>query len=264
MRDLCRDKESLIAKLRATLKSGGSTVGTWMQIQSPSVAEILAQNGYDWVTVDMEHGGFSPHQLPNIFRAIELRDCLPLARIAEPNFTYCKQALDAGAAGVIIPMVTSAKQLVELVKSCKWPPAGNRGIGFSRANLFGKYFEEYKAQAQNPLIVAMIENQSAVNEIEEILSIEGLDAILIGPYDLSASLGCVGDFESEKFVNCLNQVRHFSGLAGVALGIHIVEPKLEELKTRISEGYQFIAYGIDALFLQNSSSINPGSLKAVK
>lgn len=264
MRDLCRDKESLIAELRSTLKSGGSTVGTWMQIQSPSVAEILAQNGYDWVTVDMEHGGFSPHQLADIFRAIELRDCLPLARIAEPNFTYCKQALDAGAAGVIIPMITSARQLAELVKSCKWPPAGNRGVGFSRANLFGKYFEEYKVQAQNPLIVGMIENQSAVNEIEEILSIEGLDAILIGPYDLSASLGCVGDFQSEKFINCLNKIRHFCGLSNTALGIHIVEPSLEQLKARVSEGYQFIAYGIDALFLQSACSLRLADLKDVK
>lgn len=238
-------------------------MGTWMQIQSPSVAEILAQSGYDWVTVDMEHGGFSHHQLPDIFRAIELRNCLPFARIAEPNPTYCKQALDAGAAGVIIPMITSSKQLAELINSCQWPPAGNRGVGFSRANLFGKYFEEYKPQAQNPLIVGMIENQSAVNEIEEILSIEGLDAILIGPYDLSASLGCVGDFENPKFVDCLNRVRLFGSTSRVALGIHVVEPKLEELKVRISEGYQFIAYGIDALFLQNSSSINHNEFKEI-
>ena len=102
----------------------------------------------------MEHGSISTNQLPNLFRAIEIGNTLPLARIAQPRPKDCKQALDAGAGGIIAPMIDNAKQLQIIIEACQWPPTGSRGVGFSRANLFGKYFEEYKIEAQKPLIIA--------------------------------------------------------------------------------------------------------------
>ena len=106
----------------------------------------MGQAGYDWVAVDMEHGSFGVHQLPGLFRALELGGTLPLARLAQRQTKDCKQVLDAGAGGVIAPMIESASQLEQVRNACRWPPAGLRGVGFSRANLFGKQFESYREE----------------------------------------------------------------------------------------------------------------------
>ena len=129
-----------LKNIRTKLQKDQYSIGSWIQLESPSSAEIMGNCGYDWVAVDLEHGSISISQLPNIFRALELRHTLPLARISEGNENNCKRALDSGAAGVIIPKIETKKQLEILAQSCKWPPNGNRGVGFSRANLYGEYF----------------------------------------------------------------------------------------------------------------------------
>ena len=245
-----------IVNIREKLDNGSCSIGSWIQIPHSSIAEIMGQAGYDWVAVDMEHGAVSAHQLLDLFRALELGGTLPLVRLAHGEPKDCKQALDAGAGGVIVPMIESAEQLENVRNSCNWPPAGNRGVGFSRANLFGKYFENYSKEAQSPLFVGMIENLTAVNNFEEILKVEGLDAILIGPYDLSASMGLTAKFDHPKFINVLNKLLSLSSSANIPCGIHVVEPSLNELKLRIKQGYKFIAYSIDAVFL-NSSMVRP-------
>ena len=133
-----------IESIREKLQNDQVSIGTWQQIPHASVSEILGQAGYDWVAVDMEHGSIGVDQLPDLFRAIELGGTLPLARIAESKPKDCKQALDAGAGGIIAPMIQSADQLKTIRDACCWPPTGKRGVGFSRANLFGKNFDEYK------------------------------------------------------------------------------------------------------------------------
>ena len=132
-----------IEEIRQKLSSGTYSLGSWMQIPNSSIAEIMGQSGYDWVAVDLEHGSISVNQLPDIFRALELGNTLPLVRLAEAQAKDCKQALDAGASGVIVPMVENSKQLEFIRDYCRWPPSGKRGVGFSRANLFGKFFIDY-------------------------------------------------------------------------------------------------------------------------
>ena len=197
-----------IESIRANLVNGGYSIGSWMQIPHASIAEIMGQAGYDWVAVDMEHSAISAHQLPDLFRALELGDTLPLVRVAQGKIKDCKQALDSGAGGIIVPMVESAEQLQQVRDATRWPPAGTRGVAFSRANLFGKYFDEYIAEAQQPLLVAMIEHVSAVNELDEILKVDGLDAIMIGPYDLSASMGLTAKFEDQKFLDTMKIIKN--------------------------------------------------------
>lgn len=239
-----------IKDIRRLLAASQPTIGSWIQIPNASIAEIMGQSGYDWVAVDMEHGAISVHQLPDLFRALELGGTLPLARIAEGNSQECKQALDAGAGGVIVPMVESAGQLQAVRDACCWPPSGTRGVGFSRANLFGKYFDAYREEAQAPLLVAMIEHFRAVESLEEILAVEGLDAILIGPYDLSASLGLTAQFDHPDFKDIMSRILKQARLASVASGVHVVQPSRDELCQRVTEGYRFIAYSIDAVFIR--------------
>ena len=128
----------MLEGLRERLKAGDVTIGSWMQLRDPSVAEIMGRSGYDWVALDLEHGQFSLSSLPDLFRALESGDTLPLVRLALGDDTECKQVLDAGAAGVIVPMIRSAEHLLLVRSACCWPDAGTRGVGFSRANLFGK------------------------------------------------------------------------------------------------------------------------------
>lgn len=240
-----------IQEIRARLNSGGHSIGSWMQIPHSSIAEIIGQAGYDWVAVDMEHGAFAASQLPDLFRALELGNTLPLARIAHGHPKDCKQALDAGAGGIIVPMIESAEQLIAVRDACRWPPAGTRGVGFSRANVFGKHFESYRTEAQAPLLVAMIEHHQAVVNIEEILEVEGLDAILVGPYDLSASMGLTAQFEHPDFCTAIENIRVLAAAKSIPAGIHIIEPSREQLQQRLDEGYRFLAYSIDAVMLSS-------------
>jgi len=242
-----------IQKLRNQLNSGGNTIGSWMQIPHASIAEIMGQSGYDWVAIDMEHGAVSAHQLPDLCRALELGDTLPLVRLAQGLTKDCKQALDAGAGGVIVPMVESAEQLRRIRDIIRWPPAGKRGVAFSRANLFGKNFGEYVLEAQEPLLIAMIEHVNAVEDLDSILQVEGLDAVLIGPYDLSASMNLTADFEHEQFRSIIGSILKLAEGRKIACGIHIVEPDQDLLRQRIKEGYRFLAYSMDSVFLNSAA-----------
>ena len=246
------NREEKIHTIREALAADLPSIGSWIQIPHASLAEIIGQAGYDWVAIDMEHGSISIHQLPDLFRALELGGTLPLVRLARGHTKDCKQALDAGAGGVIVPMVESAAQLLAVRNACRWPPAGIRGVGFSRANLFGKHFDAYRAEAQAPLLVAMIEHIQAVNDLESILAVDGLDAILVGPYDLSASMGMVAEFESQAFVSVMERIRQLCAKHRVPYGVHIVQPDILALQTKIAEGHRFIAYSLDSVFFNHA------------
>ena len=249
------NKLQKILEIRESLSKGSPIIGSWMQIPNGSIAEIMGNSGYDWVAVDLEHGSISVNQLPDIFRALELGNTLPLVRLADSSEKECKQALDAGAGGVIIPMVESAEQLSLARDACRWPPSGRRGVAFTRANLFGENFNSYNEEAQTPLLIAMIESVQAINNLDEILMVEGLDAIFIGPYDLSASMGLTGQFGNKKFQASINDIKLKSDAANVPSGLHVVEPNREKLEEVLSDGFQFVAFSIDAVFLRKSATI---------
>lgn len=247
------NKLKSLKNLRAKLLKGEPSIGSWMQIPNSSIAEILGDSGYDWVAVDLEHGAISLEKLPDLYRALEINNTLPLARIADVSKKDCKEALDSGAAGLIIPMIQNSKDLKKAIKFSCWPPKGNRGVGYSRANLFGKYFNKYMEEAQNPFIVAMIENEKALSNIEEIIQVEGLDAILIGPYDLSSSLGAPGDFKNINFINAKKKILNIASEANIPCGLHQVIPDLDMLNELLKDGFTFIPYSIDSVFLEHIS-----------
>lgn len=248
------DRAATVRGLRDKLHGGGATVGSWMQIPNASVAEIMGQAGYDWVALDLEHGAIAVHQIPDLCRALELGGTLPLARLAQGHPKDCKQALDAGVAGVIAPMIESAEQLTAVRDHCRWPPAGTRGVGFSRANLFGKHFDAYRQEAQAPLLVAMIEHIRAVQNLGSILTVQGLDAILVGPYDLSASMGLTGQITDPRLGEVLKDIKSLADAHRIPCGIHVVAPEPARLNDCLVQGYRFIAYSIDAVFLHSHAA----------
>ena len=196
-----------IKKFRSKLKAGKALVGGWMQISNSNIVELMSHHPYDWIAFDMEHGSFSVKDLPDLFRAAELKNKLSLARLPNKNVDICNQVLDAGCGGIIIPNIKHEDELISIRNSCYLPPLGTRGVGYSRANIFGKEFRQYQAKKNNVIIIAMIENINSVNRLDKILSVKGLDAILIGPYDLSASMGITGKFENIKFKSTINEIK---------------------------------------------------------
>jgi 2-dehydro-3-deoxyglucarate aldolase len=240
-----------IVELRERLSSSGVTVGSWLQIPSPDVAEIMAAGDFDWLTIDMEHGAFDWSTLPNMIRAIESGGVVPLVRIPDQSRTSCARALDSGAQGLIVPNITSAAQIQAVIEAASWPPTGTRGVGFSRANGFGSLFESYRERAQHPFIVAIIENVKALNSLEDLCRIQGVDVVFVGPYDLSASLGATGNFYSERFRTTIAQVLKIAKNLGRPVGVHVISPTREALNESIEAGFQFIASASDAIFLRS-------------
>lgn len=246
-------------EIRQKLKAGDVSIGSWMQIPSADVAEVMGKAGYDWVAVDLEHGAFSQDNLPDVFRALELGGTVPFARVAQASKKDIKCALDAGAKGIILPMIEMAEQLENALSWAYYPPKGTRGVGYARANLFGQEFDLYvRESVRNTLVVAQIEHIEAVHNLGEILAAKSLDAIMIGPYDLSSSMGLTAQFEHPEFVETLRSIREKAKDAGVPVGLHIVLPDGEILKEKIEAGYQFIAYGTDAVFLWQGAACPAG------
>jgi len=244
------NKLKAIHAIRNKMKRGLPTIGSWMQIPHGSVAEIMGAAGYDWVAVDMEHGSVSVAQLTDLFRALELGNTLPLVRVAEGATRDCQQALDAGAGGIIVPNIQSADHLIAVRDACRWPPAGKRGVGFSRANLFGDNFRSYTQEAQAPLLVAMLEDVRALDELDSIMAVEGLDAVLLGPYDLSASLHQTAKFDHPHYLRALKTILRKAQTFRIPLGIHVVEPSTAELKKRIRQGFRFLPFSMDSVLLR--------------
>ena len=248
------DKYSLISSLRENLKNGIVSCGTWQQIPHPAISEILASEGYEWIAVDLEHGSIDISQLPILFCAMEAHNVLPFARLAQADANHAHLALEAGAAGIIFPMIHSGEQIKDLIKQSTWPPNGKRGVGFSRSSMYGKKFDQQKILAEKPFFVAMIESLEGLENIASIASYSLLDAIMIGPYDLSASIGLTGNFTNKKFKIALEKITTNARKFNMPIGIHIIEPSQDKFNEAIKKGYNFIAYSTDALFMIESSS----------
>ena len=238
-------------KIKNKIRNGHeASIGTWMQISHPTIGEILAKAGYEWIAIDLEHGAFSTSDLPDIFRAIELHGSEPFVRLATGLRKDIKSALDCGASGIIIPMIESAKQVKDILNEIYYPPKGGRGVGFSRANLYGKDFDEYYTAVNESLVVvAQIEHINAIKSLDEILAIKELDALMIGPYDLSASMGIAGKFDHPDFIEALKQFTDKCTAVQKTMGFHVVKPEIDKLKEKINEDFKFLAYSLDGTFL---------------
>jgi 2-dehydro-3-deoxyglucarate aldolase len=237
-----------VTALRTMLRAGGTAIGTWLQSCSPVLAEALAAAGFDFVTVDAEHSAVDVPQALMLFQAIRAGDpgCAPLVRLPGHDYATVKRYMDAGAGGVIAPLINSADEAKEVVAGVKYPPDGARGVGFARANAYGMRLDESLQSANtDTLVCVQIEHADGVAAVHEILSVPGIDAAFIGPYDLSMSLGIPGQFDHRLMRDALHHVLEACRRFGIAPGIHVIQPDVEEASRRLSEGYRLIAYSLD-------------------
>ena len=251
--------------LKRALLEHKQTYGTWITLAHPLIPELLAPAGFDWLAVDMEHSSIELSELLPLIISIEANGMEPLVRVGENNANLIKRVMDAGAYGVIVPNVCSGHDAKRAVDAVKYPPQGTRGVGLYRAQKFGRAFERYKKWlAEESVVVVQIEHVEAVSRIDEILAIPGVDAFMVGPYDLSASLGKPGSFEDPEVAEALERLMEASTRHRIPAGFHSVPSDPKEARRRIEEGYKFLAFSTDAIFLGDAAERALSILKESK
>lgn len=236
--------------LREALGSGEKTIGSWITLGHPAIAEIMATAGFDWLAVDLEHSVITIREAEELIRVIELCGVVPLVRLSANDPVQIKRVMDAGAHGVIVPMVNSSLEAERAVAAVRYPPQGQRGVGLARAQGYGSAFERYRDWVnQESVVVVQVEHVQAVDNLEAILAVEGVDGFIVGPYDLSGSLGIPGQFEHPLMSQAMERIRMIVTNSGKAAGIHVIEPEIDQLQQRLAEGFRFVAYSLDIRML---------------
>jgi 2-dehydro-3-deoxyglucarate aldolase/4-hydroxy-2-oxoheptanedioate aldolase len=231
-----------------------SAIGTILTLDSISISEILSNCGYDWLFIDMEHGALP---ISSIQASIQVanKKCSTIVRIPDNDTIWIKQVLDTGCDGIIVPLVNNAEEAKKAVLASKYPPEGARSAGIARAHGFGMKFQEYISTANAKVaLIIQIEHIDAVNNIDEILSVDGIDGVFIGPYDLSGSMGMLGDVTNEKVQEKITLIKDKCKEKNMPYGIFVMTS--EAAKKEIEEKCNFIAVGIDSATLANASKAN--------
>jgi 2-dehydro-3-deoxyglucarate aldolase/4-hydroxy-2-oxoheptanedioate aldolase len=238
-------------QLRARLLNGELLFGPVVTLPAPEVAEILAGLGFDWLFVDCEHAPLGIRDAQALIQAAGPA-CPCLVRVPTGEEVWIKKALDIGASGVIVPQVHSAVIAERVVRLCKYPPLGSRGVGVARAQGYGQRFDQYVASANEEIaVVLQAESAEAIRNIESIVQVPGVDAVLIGPYDLSASLGKAGQLDDPAVREAIAQIVTVCQQAGMRLGAF--GASATAVQPFIEQGFTLIAVGIDSLFLAQAA-----------
>ncbi|MEQ8228981.1 MAG: aldolase/citrate lyase family protein [Rhodospirillales bacterium] len=240
--------------LKQALANRVPILGSWISLASEETCEIMARSGFDWLAIDMEHTAIGSSEMARLIRIIDLAGGIPIVRVGANDPLLIKRALDAGATGIIAPMVTSADDARAAVAAAHYPPKGTRGVGLHRAQGYGRNFTNYMDWMADggPVVIAQIEHKDGVENLDDIMAVPGLDAFFIGPYDLSASYGTPGDFNSDEVAAAMAKINTAITTGPIPGGIHVVEPDAAALSVHLRAGHCFIAYGVDMIFLSGA------------
>lgn len=235
------------------LQSNPPTFGAWISSVSPRIAEVLGTSGLDWAVIDMEHSPATAHDVEYLVRGFEHYGMTPIVRLPSTDVgltAACKRALDSGAQGLILPHVETADQAAKMVNAACYPPDGDRGVaGGIRSNDYGSRFDEYVRRVNDELIlIAQIESASGIQKVEEIVSMDGINGVLVGRNDLSASYGHAGEKDLKKVEEDIDTVRSIASENQVYSCI-VVSSK-EQLDRRIDEEFDMISLGSDLSFIK--------------
>ncbi|MDV6343663.1 HpcH/HpaI aldolase family protein [Nitrosomonas sp. Is37] len=237
-------------QLKAKLARSELTIGSWITLGHPAIAEIMASAGFDWLVLDMEHSVLELSEVQTIIQVLDGQRCPAIVRLTSNHPDQIKRVMDAGAAGIMVPMIKSAADAQAAVESVYYPPEGKRGVGLARAQGYGARFHEYRQWLKNnAVIIVMIEHVDAVYNIDSILSVPGIDAYIIGPYDLSGSMGRPGELDHPQVQDAIKQILDAGHRLRKPGGIHVIEPEPNVLQQRINAGFNFLGYSLDIRIL---------------
>jgi 2-keto-3-deoxy-L-rhamnonate aldolase RhmA len=239
---------------RRALLQRDVTLGTWLQISNATAAEVLANAGFDWIAIDIEHTDIDVSSLTQLLRGMYGRGVAPIARVTRNDTLEIRRALDVGSAGVLVPFVNTADEARRAVAAAKYPPLGVRGFSFSRANDWGVNFDtEARSANESTSVIVMIESREGVEQIEEIVAVPGVDAVFIGPYDLSGSYGVPGQTQDPRVREACNRVIAAAVAANKSVGLLLVRPTLAAAQRAVTDGYNLLCIGIDTVFLDQGA-----------
>jgi 4-hydroxy-2-oxoheptanedioate aldolase len=233
-----------------TFREGASSVGAWLSLGSPVAAEMMAQIGWDWILIDVQHSYIDYDAMVNCFRAIQLGGAVPVARVPWNDTVWIQRTLDAGAMGLVVPMVNTADEARQAVSNMKYATQGQRSWGGSR---LAPYIDgEYRTWTEENLaIMVMIETAEAVENAEAILSVDGVTGCFIGPADLALSLEAEATGPGTAHEAAIQAVLRAATKVGKVPGKHCTSAT--EVSQRIAEGFQFLALSSDAAFMQKAA-----------
>ncbi|MCX6168369.1 MAG: aldolase/citrate lyase family protein [Ignavibacteriales bacterium] len=236
--------------LKQKLLNKELTIGSWLSFGYTPICEMMAKSGFEWLVIDMEHTATDYYNALQMIQVINICNCIPLVRVGANDELLIKRVMDSGAHGVIVPMVNTKEDAERAVSYIKYPPFGKRGVGLFRAQAYGMDFGGYQKWVEEESIcIVQIEHFKGVENLNDILSVEGVDGFIVGPYDLSGSIGIPGDFNNPNVVELMEEVTKFVKKSNKPGGFHIVHSDHKLLKSKIDDGYKFIAYGDDMVFL---------------
>ena len=242
-----------VKKLKKKINDNQLTIGTWLTIGHTSIVEILTQASFDWIAIDVEHNLISLDTLRHLIIAGQANNTAMFVRVAKNDEVSIKYALDAGADGIIVPMINSAKEAKEAVSYAYYPPKGKRGVGLSRAQGYGDNFNIYLDWVEKELtVIGQIEHINAINDLDSITKVDGLDALMIGPYDLSSSMGYPGQFDHPDVKKAIEKFNMVCNKNQMSSGLHIVPIEENRIVEAVKENYSFIAFGTDFNFMKAS------------
>ena len=222
-------------------------LGTMLTLPSPEVAEMISKCGVDWLFLDGEHAPLATLDWQRLLQATAGR-CANLIRIPVNNEREIKKVLDIGADGIIAPRVNTADEAAEIVKWCKYPPSGERGVGLARAQGYGLDFQQYMDKANDEvMVVIQAEHIDAVNNLESIVKVSGIDAVFVGPYDLSASMQKTGQFDDAEVIAAFDQITTVCDEHEMPLGYF--GTSIDGVKPFVERGYSLVCTGLDAGFI---------------
>ena len=228
--------------------------GSWITIPDVLVPEIFSSCKFDWLCVDLEHSNIDLSQLMNLIISIEKNNMSPLVRVGEINENLIKRVMDMGAHGIIAPNVCNREQAQKVVDAVKYPPQGKRGFGLFKAQGFGSNFNNYiKWVKKQSIVIVQIEHVDAVENLEEIFSVEGVDGFLVGPYDLSGSMGIPGKLDDKKLLEKIKIIFKEGKKFNKCAGIHVADPTKKKINNLIKVGFKFIGVGMDSIFLKTGA-----------
>nr|WP_067293392.1 aldolase/citrate lyase family protein [Marinobacterium profundum] len=239
-------------QLRTIWQSGGCVINSWLSLPSSFAAETMAHQGWDSLTIDMQHGVIDYQSALQMLTAISTTQTVPIVRVPWLDPGFLMKTLDAGAYAVICPMINNRADAELLVSATSYPPQGTRSYGPIRAFLYGG--ADYPAQANDTIVrFAMIETREALENLDDILSVEGLDAVYIGPADLSSALGYKPQFDPTEpaVVDAIDHILARAKAHGLIAGIHNGTP--EYAQQMIDKGFQFVTIGSDVRMLASGS-----------
>jgi len=248
--------------LKDKLRNNKLTIGSWIMMGNPMSVEVMALAGFEWLVVDLEHTSINLETAKSLITTIQSNNMKALARVSKNEEVIIKKMLDMGADGIVVPMVCSKEEAIQAVNYAKYPPVGKRGVGLYRASKYGTKFEEYKQWVDEELvIIAQIEHIKAVDNIDEILQVDGIDGTIIGPYDLSGSMGYPGEFERKDVKQAIQKVLNKCKKHNIPSGFHVVDTNPKKIKEKIDQGCTFLAYGIDYFFMRDLAISGMNKLK---